>query len=648
MLRMNPATGLMEDDELVPEAPTGLVGQQLEAPLSPAMPPPGLPLPVVPPVEAPITSAAAGAAPGVVTPSEPEPAPEPEAPPMPVPEPLQLPEPMPGAQAAPEDPLPPPPTGDELMQPEPESITEEPFRAGDTLQEVAEKRDQVTQEAIDAKRAEAAARAEEAQIKADDAKRRREFKEQYQKDLADVTRRGEEEFARRRGIEQQEYDRARALGEKDVWGDNSTMNKVLAGIAMLLGGRPAAGFIIGAVSKLEENKKQAVEDAFKRADHAGKDADKARLKLSEDIQRLATTSAAGLEAAAARADAELAAQGVPAAEREKNKEILALKQAALDARQRGLIEAHKESEARLKAERQRLKDESEIELNKARIADLQARAGLSKAKTGKIGAGGAGTGRRTATGMDETEAMAALESYSEKNPGDNAGLWLKAGELGLKDPGKAVEGVVKRSKGAEYQTKDAQFGASAIRAIDEIEQSGYRPTKAVIQKWINNQREIEMAQKLGTSDTTGQILTASRQGGILSKVPGLSLAQSEVDGIPDDAQEYFARARRYMESIARKQSGAAISATEWTNFFNQYGPNSKGGLEAARKYSQDLFKLGGAPSRQLAATGNVPGQGSAAPGKQEPSFTIVTQRNAKTGATRRVKRYADGREEVMP
>lgn len=80
-----------------------------------------------------------------------------------------------------------------------------------------------------------------------------------------------------------------------------------------------------------------------------------------------------------------------------------------------------------------------------------------------------------------------------------------------------------------------------------------------------------------------------------------AVPQSETEGLSPRAAEYFANIRRVMEPIARKASGAAISSTEWTNFFNQYGPNSKGGLAAARKDLEDQARLSGVAGRQVGA-----------------------------------------------
>ncbi len=153
-----------------------------------------------------------------------------------------------------------------------------------------------------------------------------------------------------------------------------------------------------------------------------------------------------------------------------------------------------------------------------------------------------------------------------------------------------MDKVITNSKGTEGQNKSAEQSASGLRALDAIEKSGYQPSKAAIQKWLDNQRLIE---KAGQGGVVGGAMAIGQHFG--------AVPQSETEGLTPQAAEYFANIRRVMEPIARKASGAAITSSEWTNFFNQYGPNSKGGLGAARKDLEDQSRLSGVAGRQLEA-----------------------------------------------
>lgn len=188
-------------------------------------------------------------------------------------------------------------------------------------------------------------------------------------------------------------------------------------------------------------------------------------------------------------------------------------------------------------------------------------------------------------------AMSDLSAYAIANPGDQPGLYRKAADLDL--PGKAVASVIGQTKATESQSKDAKQAAIGLRAVSDIEKSGYAPSRDEIQKWLNNQREVYLAQKAGESGFLPGLAAGKAQKYNI-------LAQSEVEGLPPPAQQYFANVRRFMETIGRAQSGAAISATEWQNFFNQYGPTSPGGLGAARQYLEEQLRASGVAGKSIA------------------------------------------------
>lgn len=232
------------------------------------------------------------------------------------------------------------------------------------------------------------------------------------------------------------------------------------------------------------------------------------------------------------------------------------------------------------------KDADAHSLNQARIGWMNARA----AKARKAAAGGGGGGGAGQNGM------AKLARYAEEHPGDRAGLHQLAGTLtDIKDKSKAVRDTIGQSKATEAESKSAEFARAGLRSLDGIEKSGYVPTEADTQKWLNNQRDVYQAQEAGKG---GGImgLVGARTAGAMQSLK--LMARAETDGLSPKAAEYFANVRRVMEPLGRAKSGAAISQGEWTNFFNQYGPQSSGGFAAARADLSDLLRSSGVAGRQ--------------------------------------------------
>lgn len=215
------------------------------------------------------------------------------------------------------------------------------------------------------------------------------------------------------------------------------------------------------------------------------------------------------------------------------------------------------------------------------------------------------------------DALAALSAYANKNPNDTEGLYKLAGALGVVNPQAAITGIDKTSSATGEEKDRALRSKQGLRAVEGMEKSGYVPNREDTQKWLNNQRWVYMAKKDGV---TGLFALG---GQVMDVLP-----QSEVEGLSPQAAEYFANVRRLMEPLARAKSGAAISETEWVNFFNQYGPNSPGGLKAAKAELEEMRRLSGPAGRQLesgptgsasnAAANGVPAGGEAIPGKVGP------------------------------
>lgn len=293
----------------------------------------------------------------------------------------------------------------------------------------------------------------------------------------------------------------------------------------------------------------------------------------------------------------------------------AIKQGELQLKKLGVPQAAINTDQRLSA----LKADRAEALAKARKAqdehDLaQARAYYYRHGGNNAGGGGTGGGRDI-----------AVATYLIQNPGDIPGAMKVAG------PGfdsKKFDKIVANTKGTEGQNKNAQQAQIGLNAIDAIEKAGYKPTREEIQKWINNQR---LAAGAAEHSLRGAALTA---GQFFNLVP-----QSEVEGLSPQAQEYFANVRRYVEPIARSQSGAAISASEWENFFNQYGPNSSGGLKAAKKYLETTARVSGVAGRSL-GQGGEGGPPKADP-KLEAARRVVADKQAPAAARERAQAYID-------
>lgn len=258
---------------------------------------------------------------------------------------------------------------------------------------------------------------------------------------------------------------------------------------------------------------------------------------------------------------------------------LGVPQAAIDADKR-LVDL-KLKRDQLAAEAQKNADAHALALARQRYLD--ARAGRAKAgKTGAVGAGGA------------SDKNAQLSQYLLNNPGDIPGVHRLAAQIKA-DP-KQVAAVINQVKPTESQAKAAGHGTTGLRAVDALEGSKYTPSEEHVQKWLNNQRDVYQAVKAGEGGGVMGLIGAKAAGGLQSVG---AMAKSEVEGLPKEAQEYFANVRRLMEPLGRAASGAAISASEWTNFFNQYGPQSAGGFAAARRDLSDTLKLSGVAGRSL-------------------------------------------------
>lgn len=385
-----------------------------------------------------------------------------------------------------------------------------------------------------------------------------------------------------------DYQEYKAFGIKDPAASDSFATRILKAIAVGLGGY-AAGINGGPNQALqiitEANKdniarqKAQQEKLFQVAQRSGKDVEQARQDRDDAFKQLDLKHSALLESSAAMLRSELARLGVPQAQIDANRDVQKIEQEGLAIRERTLGSIR----------------DDETSLARADIA--------AAARAKKPAAGGGAGGARL-------DVNAKLAEYAQANPGDTAGLYRLAAKEGLsaKAGEKAVNAAVNQNKISGEQGKEAGQGAVALRAIDAIEKANYTPGREDIQKWLANQRDVARAASM----SEGKGVFGAAAGGLanLAQSKGI-LAQNEFDGLSKPAKEYFTNVRRYMETIGRVQSGAAISASEWGNFYGQYGPQSEGGLEAARQFARDRFRMSGVAGRVLerGAGGAVPATG---------------------------------------
>jgi hypothetical protein len=237
--------------------------------------------------------------------------------------------------------------------------------------------------------------------------------------------------------------------------------------------------------------------------------------------------------------------------------------------------------------------------------------------------------------MPMTPEMAKLADMAgdpNVKEGELRGYAAKAG-IPVDVAEKIINNSNSRQKPPEGQQKSATQAVVGLKAIEKIHESKYQPDRDAIQKWLNNQRLVAGAEGGGVK---GLALTIGQN------LPGKLVPQSEFEGLDPKAQEYFTNVRRYMESIGRWKSGAAISSTEWTNFYNQYGPNAKGGLDAA-KYELDVMgRLSGVAGAQARSVG-----AKSEETEEEPTFTRkpgAAKKATVTDADRALLRELEGTE----
>ena len=409
----------------------------------------------------------------------------------------------------------------------------------------------------------------QASAKVADADRQAAEHNQFMLERQRIADAADKQIAARTAQANADMEKYRSFGIKDPDAEQSFTTRILKALA-IAGGAYAAGMnggsnqalgIIQQATKDNIDRQKAQQEKLLRiAEKSGTDVKDATAARDDAFKQLDMKHSTLLEGAALELKKQLVRTGVPQAQIDSNEAVQKLQGDALEKREK-VLQSIRNDETSLAH------------------ADIAA---LAKKRAAGVGGGGKPT----------ADALATLSQYAQDNPGDQPGLYRLAATLKLKDPAKAVAGIITQSKPTESQSKDAKQSAVGLRAVEAIEKSGYTPNDADIQKWLNNQRSVGIANKLGESGGLGALAAgAGQKFGVLK--------QSEIDGLDPKAAEYFGNVRRFMETIGRAQSGAAISPTEWQDFFNQYGPKSPGGLGAARQYLEDQSRAAGAASRQL-------------------------------------------------
>jgi hypothetical protein len=385
-----------------------------------------------------------------------------------------------------------------------------------------------------------------------------------------------------------DYQAYKDFGIKDPQADDKFGTRILKAIVIGMG-QYASGIGGGpnvALNMIQEANRENInrqkaqqEKLFQAAQRSDKDVAGARAERDDAFKQLDLKHAALLESSAAILRKELARIGVPQAQVDANKEIQTIEREALGIRERTL---------------QSIRDD-ETNLAKADI--------LAAGRRGRgTGAGGGGGDPKLA------EDRAKLAEYAVANPQDSAGLRRLAAKLDPRLGEKDISTALNQNKIPEGAQGTATKAKAALDAIDRIDKMGYTPSRQDIQTWLNNQRQVAAAEEAGKKGGAGGLIGSY----VAGKAQGAGiLAQNEYDGLSPRARLYFTNVRQYMENIGREASGAAISQGEWNNFYGQYGPQSEGGLAAARENIRNRFKLTGAAGRSLEAPSAAPaGRGS--------------------------------------
>lgn len=220
------------------------------------------------------------------------------------------------------------------------------------------------------------------------------------------------------------------------------------------------------------------------------------------------------------------------------------------------------------------------------------------------------------------EDLLPSNAHKAPTPQQNAGL-----ALALKQPGKAVDFLAEKGKLTEGQTKDASFAERMLRS-----EAGLR--------------------EVTPTDKAGQFMKYDPTKNVYRFMPDWNVTNSK------EWQQYTRNAREGIAAILRKDTGAAVSDTEWNWYFPMYYPQPGDSPQVVRDKQQARVALakglrnGSGPAfdqmypdfdkklrerllaqgADLTPKGPPPGTGpqSTAPGADGQKYAQV-RRNPKTG-----------------
>jgi hypothetical protein len=392
-----------------------------------------------------------------------------------------------------------------------------------------------------------------------------DLKAQAQKDAQKIIDQGQNDLAAARAQQKEDYDKYRAMGEKSVWGDNPTRNMILTGIAMIVGARVGLGFkmssfvVLNAVNGLEQKKQADIAMQAKILEHDGKNVDQIQEATAKKLADWQVQKAAGLDATVSRAEAEMAARGIPQATIDANKDIIALRSAAETAKEKADLAAHKIAEDKIKDDLNTRKTQAEIDLMNARAAAL-----AKKTKGGGVG-GSAMDQAAVAWTKAVQEGVPDATAEGGRRPMTTEEKQQKALDLHIPLTGKATQ------ISYEKLNKDVAFDATQQRQGDRAGLQGNRLLSKETNDWakangvakiIDTQAELSKVQKV-LRDNPGNGLAqalavekavSAARGGAASK-QALNLALEHLGGSLDEAEG----------TIAKIRSGA-IGAKQMANF----------------------------------------------------------------------------------
>ena len=511
--------------------------------------------------------------------AEPPPNPDLKAPAGEPPEPEPAPEPAPAGVVDPN--LPPDQEGPELARPEPPggalsaqqlaaAATVPPPAGGDAVdqelararaaeagpptiqrqqQQALDERQQLTDQAVEAEKKAQNAREKMALADAQEAERKVQAIQENARREQAIQAQANTLTQQWMDAKQQEVAKYQRMGLHDYWEDKPTINRVLAGLAMIAGSA-------GGRSPAENPGIQIVTGAIERdfrIQQANIAKQKENIALAEEGLQGALTwkqqaladnnlkKAAAFDAAAAQAVALKLRQGVPLAQAQSDAAIVALRQKATDVRQETLKAVHAanvqdaqlgQGEERIGIEREHLKIQQEDAETRKLLAEARARK-----LAGKMG-GGTGIG-----GRSYGDLVAAMQAAAEKD-GANLASVIQAGTakgMSLKEQkaiaaqGKQIwdeyqkgAGAEKKAQGETVKKVENSMEKYRVEAVGTPKSAG--PVKTLAQ--IEEMREtLDKAVKTGNSDEIiAAAVKAQEQAGTIMSGGKMTVGQMKILG----------------------------------------------------------------------------------------------------------------------